>query len=110
MFHVARDYRNWILPFIAFIAVGIIFTFFSLAFNVNGVEYINKSVKPVLRLAISLIIKNAALSIYATVALFLLFQCLQHCQTDLVLHSSFKKNSGLFFIGVLVFFVFRQKQ
>jgi hypothetical protein len=35
MFHVARDYRNWILPFIAFIAVGIIFTF-SLAFNVNG--------------------------------------------------------------------------
>jgi fucose 4-O-acetylase-like acetyltransferase len=38
MFHVARD-RKLILPFIAFIAVGIIFTFFSLAFNVNGGIY-----------------------------------------------------------------------
>jgi hypothetical protein len=94
MFHVARD-RNLILLFALYCCWNY-FYIFSLAFNVNGVEYINKSVKPVLRLAISPNnYQNAALSIYATVALFLLFQCLQHCQTDLSAALSFKKN-GLF--------------
>ena len=33
VFHVSGDYRNWVLPFIAFFAVGIVFLFFSLLFD-----------------------------------------------------------------------------
>ena len=44
IFHVARDYRNWILPFIAFFAVGITFWFFAIVFNFEAQEYINRSV------------------------------------------------------------------
>jgi hypothetical protein len=111
MFHVARDYRNWILPFIAFFAVAIIFTFFSLAFNVNGVEYINKSVKTSFEISyFTNNYQNAALSIYATVALFFVISMFATLSNrPLVLHSSFKKIVASFFIGVLVFLVSSDK-
>ena len=111
MFHVARDYRNWILPFIAFFAVGIIFTFFSLVFDVNGVEYINKNVKTSFEISyFTNNYQNAALSIYATVALFFVISMFATLSNrPLVLHSSFKKVIASFFIGVLVFLVSSNK-
>ncbi|MFQ3174496.1 MAG: hypothetical protein ACI8W0_001616 [Flavobacterium sp.] len=111
MFHVARDYRNWILPFIAFFAVGIIFTFFSLVFDVNGVEYINRNVKTSFEISyFTNNYQNAALSIYATVALFFVISMFATLSNrPLVLHSSFKKVIASFFIGVLVFLVSSNK-
>jgi len=111
MFHVARDYRNWILPFIAFFAVGIIFTFFSLAFDINGIEYINRSVKTSFEINyFTNNYQNAALSIYATVALFFAISMFATLSSrPLVLHSSFKKIIASFFIGVLIFLVSSNK-
>jgi hypothetical protein len=111
MFHVASDYRNWILPFIAFFAVGIIFTFFSLAFDINAIEYINKSVKTSFEINyFSNNYQNAALSIYATVALFFVISMFASLSSrPLVLHSSFKKIVASFFIGVLIFLVSSNK-
>src|SRR3970282_2496096 len=43
MFHVARDYRNWILPFIAFFTAGIIFMLYAAVFDVNILEYVTRS-------------------------------------------------------------------
>jgi hypothetical protein len=111
MFHVARDYRNWILPFIAFFAVGIIYAFFSLVFDVNGVEYIKRSIK--ISFEISYFTnnyQNAALSIYATVTLFFVTSMLATLSNrPLVLHSSFKKIVASFFIGVVIFLVSSNK-
>jgi hypothetical protein len=111
MFHVARDYRNWILPFIAFFAVGIIFTVFSLVFNVDGVEYINRSVKTSFEISyFTNNYQNAALSIYATVALFFVISMFGTLSNrPLVLHSAFKKIVASFFIGVLIFLVSSNK-
>jgi hypothetical protein len=111
MFHVARDYRNWILPFIAFFAVGIIFTFFSLVFDLNGFEYINRNVKTSFEIIyFTNNYQNAALSIYATVALFFVISMFATLSNrPLVLHSSFKKVIASFFIGVLVFLVSSNK-
>lgn len=111
MFHVAKDYRNWILPFIAFFAVGIIFTFFSLVFNINGIEYIDRSVKTSFEINyFTSNYQNAALSIYATVALFFVISMFATLSSrSLVLHSSFKKIITSFFIGVLIFLVSSNK-
>jgi hypothetical protein len=111
MFHVARDYRNWILPFIAFFAVGIMYAFFSLVFDLNGVEYIKRSIK--ISFEISYFTnnyQNAALSIYATVTLFFVTSMLATLSNrPLVLHSSFKKIVASFFIGVVIFLVSSNK-
>jgi hypothetical protein len=111
MFHVARDYRNWILPFIAFFAVAIIFIFFSLVFNVDGVEYINRSAKTSFEISyFTNNYQNAALSIYATVALFFVVSMFGTLSNrPLVLHSAFKKIVTSFFIGVLIFLVSSNK-
>ncbi len=105
IFHVARDYRNWILPFIAFIAVGITFWFFAIVFNIDAQDYINKSV--VTNFEISYFTnsyQNIAFSIYATVALFFMISIFATLSSrPLVLHASFKKIIASFFIGVLVF-------
>jgi hypothetical protein len=111
MFHVARDYRNWILPFIAFLAVGVIFALFSLVFQINGVEYINRSVKTSFEINyFTNNYQNAALSIYVTVALFFVVSIFATLSNrPLILHSSFKKIIASFFIGVLVFLVSSSK-
>ncbi len=36
IFHVSRDYRNWVLPFIAFLTVGLIFLLVSLVFHFDA--------------------------------------------------------------------------
>ena len=105
IFHVSRDYTNWVLPFIAFIAVAIFFTFFTSIFGINTVVYLQKSTQ------ISLVIdyftnsnQNLALSIYVSVALFFVFSMfitLSHRPS--ILQLSYKKIVTSFFIGVLVF-------
>ncbi len=107
IFHVARDYRNWILPFIAFLATVIIFGFFTIVFNIDSQAYISS------HLATSYEInyftsnyENAALSIYATVALFFMISIFANLSNmPLVLHSTFKKIIASFFIGVFIYIV-----
>ncbi|EIA09993.1 DUF6427 family protein [Flavobacterium frigoris] len=111
MFHVASDYRNWILPFIAFFAVGVIFTLFSLVFHIDGIEYITRSIKTSFEISyFTNNYQNAALSIYATVAIFFVVSMFATLSSrPLVLQSSFKKIIASFFIGVLIFLVSSNK-
>jgi hypothetical protein len=57
MFHVARDYRNWILPFIPSLVGTLFLHLVRYFFDISALEYINSSVKPALKLIISIIIK-----------------------------------------------------
>ncbi|TDE06783.1 DUF6427 family protein [Flavobacterium hiemivividum] len=111
IFHVARDYRNWILPFIAFFAVGIIFALSSIIFDISAFEYINRSVKTSFEINyFTNNYQNGALSIYATVALFFVISMFSTLSSrPMITHASFKKIIASFFIGILIFLVSANK-
>jgi hypothetical protein len=110
-FHVAKDYRNWILPILAFFCVAIAVLFFSLLLDFDVLPYLYSGVK--IDFSIDYFTnsyQNAALSIYATVALFFLVSTLVTLSNKpLVLHASYKKIIVAFFIGIAVFLVSADK-
>ena len=111
IFHVSRDYRNWILPFIAFFIVGILYLIYALLFNLNGMDYLNNSVHTNFEINyFTNNYQNGAFSIYATIALFFLVSMFSSLSNrPQVLHTSFKKIIASFFIGVLIFIVSANK-
>ncbi|RDI56482.1 DUF6427 family protein [Flavobacterium glaciei] len=111
IFHVSRDYRNWILPFIAFFIVGILFMIYATVFDLDVLEYIKKSVQ--INFEIDYFTnnyQNGALSIYATVALFFVVSLFAtFSNRPQLLHTSFKKIIASFFIGVVIFLISANK-
>ena len=105
IFHVARDYRNWVLPFIAFFAVGIISMVFSIIFFKDVLGYINTNA--LVNFNIDYFTnnyQNAAFSIYITIALFFVISMFVSLPNKpLLLNSSFKKIITAFFIGIVIF-------
>ena len=107
LFHVARDYRNWFLPFIAFFTIASIFLLMALFFDVT---YIQKLLsQTAVNYKINYFVnnyQNLALSIYATIALFFVVSLLLSLSNrPLMLHSSYKKIISAFFIGVVIFVI-----
>lgn len=111
IFHVARDYRNWVLPFIAFFAVGIISMSLSLIFSKDILGYISENA--VLNFNIDYFTntyQNIAFSIYLTVALFFVTSMLLTLSSKLLfLHSSYKKIIASFFIALVIFAISSNK-
>ncbi|MFV8334841.1 DUF6427 family protein [Flavobacterium sp. RSP29] len=111
IFHVSRDYRNWILPFIAFFVAGIMFLLYATVFNLNVIEYIVKSVE--INFKINYFTnnyQNAALSIYATIALFFVVSMVATLSNrPQLLHTSFKKIIASFFISILIYVISANK-
>ena len=111
VFHVSRDYRNWILPFIAFIAVSIIFLLISLIFHIDVIEFFQK--RAVIDFNINYFknnYENGALSIYVAVALFFVVSMLSTLSNrPQIVHSSYKKVVACFFIALFVFIVSPEK-
>lgn len=107
IFHVSRDYRNWIIPFIAFFTVLVITVFFALIFNPdfifnysNGIA-INFDVN-----YIKNIFQSFSLGLYiivAMIAFFTMLFILTH--KPLNLQSSYKKIIFAFILGLIIFFV-----
>lgn len=105
--HVARDYRNWVLPYIAFFTVATLYVVFGLlydtklfshlmddaAFSFDFDYFTNKY-------------QNIALSIYAAItALFLFSQIVALPSKPLIHHNSYKKMIMAFFIGFFIYLV-----
>ena len=111
IFHVSRDYRNWVLPFIAFFAVGITSMLFSLIFHKDVLGYINANA--ITNFNIDYFTnnyQNASFSIYLTIALFFVISMLVSLPNrPLVLNTSYKKIIGSFFIGIVIFAVSSNK-
>ena len=105
IFHVAGDYRNWFLPFIALFAVGTLFLAGALYSEVDVVAYFQE--RAVIDVSIDYFIKDAqnwALSIYFTVALFFVFLLSATLsKRPMLLLASYKKVIAYFFIAVFVF-------
>jgi len=111
IFHVARDYRNWILPFIAFFAVGITTMLFSIIFNKDVFGHINENA--VTNFKIDYFTnnsQNASFSIYLTIALFFVISMIASLpKKPIILHTSYKKIIGSFFIGIFIFAIASNK-
>ena len=111
IFHVSRDYRNWTLPFIAFLAVGICSLTIAFIFSINVIDYINSKV--ILDFKLDYFTnnyQNAAFSIYLTIAIFFIISMFASLSNKpQLLHSSFKKIIFSFFIGIVVFIVSSNK-
>lgn len=107
IFHASRDYRNWILPLIAFFLLGIIFAFYTTFFNKSIVDYINLNVVTHLKIDyFTNNYQNLALSIFATVTLFFVgSMVLTFPNRPLIVHSSYKIIISLLIIGVLIFII-----
>jgi hypothetical protein len=109
--HVIGDYRNWLLPFIAFFAVSILFAMYSLLYNADAISYINNGNE--MNFSIDYFtnnFQNAALSIYATICLFFVSSMIMTLSSrPLQLHASFKKIIFAFLIGVAIFVVSANK-
>ncbi|OXA80601.1 hypothetical protein SAMN05444397_105130 [Flavobacterium aquidurense] len=105
IFHVSRDYRNWVLPFIALLAVSIIFLLISFVFHFNAIEFFEK--RAVIDLRIDYFknnYENGALSIYVAIALFFVVSILTTLSSrPQIVHTSYKKVVACFFIAVFVF-------
>ncbi|WP_264566084.1 DUF6427 family protein [Flavobacterium sp. N3904] len=105
IFHVSRDYRNWIIPFVALFAVSILFVAASLIFNIDSVAFLNENSK--IDFDIDYFTnnyQNVAFSIYLTVALFFVISMFSTLSNrPLLLHASYKNIIVSFFIGIVVF-------
>jgi hypothetical protein len=107
IFHVSRDYRNWILPFIALMAVAVIFLLISLIFHIDAVAFFEK--RAVVDFNIDYFknnYENGALSIYVAVALFFVVSMLMtFSNRPQIVHSSYKKIVACFFIAAFVYII-----
>lgn len=105
--HVGRDYRNWVIPFIALFAIMISFVFYSLAVDKSLInDFLSRISIQFSITYFKSIYENISFSLYATIALFFmatLFMSLSN--KPLVLNSTFKKLIIWFFIAVIIFIV-----
>jgi hypothetical protein len=107
IFHVSSDYRNWLLPFIALFTIGILCAFYSAVFNVNTIDYIRSGMTTNFEINyFTNNYQNAALSLYATAALFFIISMFVSLSNrPQLLHASFKKIIAWFFIGVVIYVI-----
>jgi len=105
IFHVSRDYRNWIIPFIAFFAVGIIYFILGLMVGHEFFDHIIEELTPSFDFTyFENIYQNIALAIYAAIAaLFVAPYVVSIPNKPLNLQSSHKKILFSFFIGVGIY-------
>ncbi|KAF2335924.1 DUF6427 family protein [Flavobacterium ginsenosidimutans] len=107
IFHVSRDYRNWVLPFIALLAVAILFYMTSLILKIDAIAFFQE--RAVVDFKIDYFknnYENAALSIYTAVALFFVTSMLMTLSNrPQIVHSSYKKIVACFFIAAFVYIV-----
>ncbi len=111
LFHVSRDYRNWVLPFIALFAVGIISLFFSITLNKNIVDHVIENTTTNFKIDyFTNNYQNGAFSIYLTISLFFIISMFSSLSNKpLLLQTSFKKIIASFFIGIVIFAISSHK-
>jgi Family of unknown function (DUF6427) len=105
VFHVARDYRNWLVPFIAFFAVGIIYTMVGLMVGHTFFTNLREQIHPSFNFTyFENIYQNIALALYAPIiALFMVPYIFGISSKPLNLQASHKKILYSFLIGIAIY-------
>lgn len=107
IFHASRDYRNWLIPFVAFFGVVTIFMLASVLFDYTWIDYIVNRTEMNFQLDyFTNNIQNLALAVYLIMSIFFVFSMIfSLTNRPLVLQASFQKIVFGFFIGVVVFLI-----
>nr|WP_294934496.1 DUF6427 family protein [uncultured Flavobacterium sp.] len=105
IFHVSRDYRNWLIPFIAFFAVAILFTMTVLILDQDLVGFVREKSQISFDFTyFENVFQNIALALFAPVAvLFFATQILVLQNRPLNMQASYKKILFTFLLGVAVY-------
>ena len=105
LFHVGRDYRNWVLPFIAFFSVIIGFVFFSLVVDTSLIwQFLDSIYINFEFYYFKSIFQNISLSLFVMIACFFVVTLiLSLSNRSLLLNSSYKKILLWFFLGLVIF-------
>lgn len=111
VFHASRDYRNWLLPFVAFVATAVLFIFTALIFDPSWIDHFRSQMQMNFELNyFANNYQNAALSFYVIVALyFMMAMVFSMTNRPLILQASYKKMIFAFVIGAIVFILSPQK-
>ena len=111
IFHVSRDYRNWLIPFVSFFVFMVVFTLFSLFFDTHLLQ--NYAQSAVLDLNFYFFknnFENLALSMYTVIIVFFWVPMLfATANRPLNIQASFKKLLLSLLISVLVFLLSSNK-
>ncbi len=107
LFHVARDYRNWLLPFLAFFAISVLFMLFAILFDKSVIGHLLKSTTTDYNMGyFTNNYQNLAFSIFVAISLFFLVSLqLTFSSKPIIVHASYKKIIISFFIGVAIFII-----
>lgn len=110
-FHVSRDFRNWLLPFLAFFATAVIFLFSALVFNKTWITHIINQTQTNFELDyFTNNYQNNALSFFVIIGLyFLLSLIFSLTNKPLILQASYKKMIFGFLIGITIFLISTEK-
>ncbi|MFD2602362.1 DUF6427 family protein [Flavobacterium suzhouense] len=105
VFHVSRDYRNWLIPFIAFFGVFVLYTMIILMMGYDFVTTISDNIDVSFDFTyFENIYQNIALAIYSSIALLFAFPYIfSITNKPLNLQSSHKKIIYSFLIGVGIY-------
>ena len=111
IFHASRDYKNWLLPFVAFITTAIIFIFAALIFDKSWIDYIIRQSQTNFQIDyFTSNYQNLALSFYAIIAVYFLFSMIfSLTNRPLILQASYKKMIFGFLIGIVIFLISPEK-
>lgn len=111
IFHVSRDYRNWLLPFVAFATTAVVFILVALLVNVSWISHIMMQTQMNFELDyFTNNFQNAALSFYVVIALyFWISMVFTLTSRPLILQASYKKMVFGFVIGSVVFLLSPEK-
>ncbi|RKS01105.1 MULTISPECIES: DUF6427 family protein [unclassified Flavobacterium] len=107
IFHVSRDYRNWLLPFVAFVTTAVVFFAAALFFDKTWIDHIFNQTRMNFELDyFTNNYQNVALSFYSVIALYFVFSTIFTVSNrPLILQASYKKMILAFIVGVIVFLI-----
>ena len=111
IFHVSRDYRNWLLPFVAFVTTAVVAFGVALYFDKTWIDHVLNQTQMNFELDyFTNNYQNAALSFYVVIGLYFLFSMVfSLTNRPLILQASYKKMIFGFLIGSTVFILSPEK-
>lgn len=112
LFFAARDYRNWIVPFIALAATTILFVSFALQFDKSLLnDFFTEMVIYTDISYFSNMFQNVAFSFYVTISLlFVINLILTYTKKPLALQSLYRFIILTYIIAIIVFVIIPNKQ
>ena len=105
IFHVSRNYKNWIIPFLSFMAVAILAILIDLIFENHLLNNVLKNINVSFKFSyFENIYQNIALAVFSSVSLLFFFTQIFEVQNKpLNQQSTYKKIIIAFILGILIY-------